>query len=296
MKRFLNLKPSEMINLSNEELLESVFASESRIIMAESIVTKTPSDGITGAEVARAFGADLILLNLIDVFEPKIAGLPMSDNPIELITELTGRPIGLNLEPIDLNHDMMDKRIEISKGRIASEDALKTADKLGFKFVCLTGNPATGVTNDEIVEAIKRAKKNFSGVVIAGKMHSSGVNEKLVSVETTKSFIDAGANVILLPAPFTAPGISENELRENVELIRNCGKLSLASIGTSQESSDTSVIEKIALHAKSIGFDIMHIGDSGYGGIAYPENIYKMSSAIRGERHTVSMIARSIRR
>ncbi len=107
MKRFLNLKPSEMINLSNGELLESVFASESRIIMAESIVTKTPSDGITGAEVARAFGADLILLNLIDVFEPKIAGLPMSDNPIELITELTGRPVGLNLEPIDLNHDMM---------------------------------------------------------------------------------------------------------------------------------------------------------------------------------------------
>ena len=102
--------------------------------------------------------------------------------------------------------------------------------------------------------------------------------------------------MILLPAPFTAPGISESELRENIEIIKENGKLSLASIGTSQESSDTSVIEKIALHAKSIGFDIMHIGDSGYGGIAFPENIYKMSSAIRGERHTVSMIARSIRR
>ncbi|MFR7836266.1 MAG: haloacid dehalogenase-like hydrolase, partial [Ezakiella sp.] len=274
----------------------SMLASESRIIMAESIVTKTPSDGITGAEVARAFGADLILLNLIDVFEPKIEGLPKSDNPVELITELTGRPVGLNLEPIDFNHEMMDKRIEISKGRVASEESLKVADKLGFKFVCLTGNPATGVTNDEIVEAIKRAKKNFSGAIIAGKMHSSGVNEKIANVETTKSFIEAGADVILLPAPFTAPGISESELRENIEIIKENGKLSLASIGTSQESSDTSVIRKIALHAKSIGFDIMHIGDSGYGGIAFPENIYKMSSAIRGERHTVSMIARSIRR
>lgn len=296
MKRFLNLRPNEMINLSKGELLDSILASESRIIMAESIVTKTPSDGITGAEVARAFGADLILLNLIDVFEPKIEGLPISDNPVELITELTGRPVGLNLEPIDFNHEMMDKRIEISKGRVASEESLKVADKLGFKFVCLTGNPATGVTNDEIVEAIKRAKKNFSGAIIAGKMHSSGVNEKIVNVETTKSFIEAGADVILLPAPFTAPGISESELRENIEIIKENGKLSLASIGTSQESSDTSVIRKIALHAKSIGFDIMHIGDSGYGGIAFPENIYKMSSAIRGERHTVSMIARSIRR
>ena len=285
-----------MINLSRDELLDSILASESRIIMAESIVTKTPSDGITGAEVARAFGADLILLNLIDVFEPKIEGLPISDNPVELITELTGRPVGLNLEPIDFKREMMDKRIEISKGRVASEESLKVADKLGFKFVCLTGNPATGVTNDEIVEAIKRAKKNFSGAIIAGKMHSSGVNEKIVNVETTKSFIEAGADVILLPAPFTAPGISESELRENIEIIKESGKLSLASIGTSQESSDTSVIRKIALHSKSIGFDIMHIGDSGYGGIAFPENIYKMSSAIRGERHTVSMIARSIRR
>lgn len=285
-----------MINLSRDELLDSILASESRIIMAESIVTKTPSDGITGAEVARAFGADLILLNLIDVFEPNIEGLPKSDNPVELITELTGRPVGLNLEPIDFKREMMDKRIEISKGRVASEESLKVADKLGFKFVCLTGNPATGVTNDEIVEAIKRAKKNFSGAIIAGKMHSSGVNEKIVNVETTKSFIEAGADVILLPAPFTAPGISESELRENIEIIKENGKLSLASIGTSQESSDTSVIRKIALHSKSIGFDIMHIGDSGYGGIAFPENIYKMSSAIRGERHTVSMIARSIRR
>lgn len=285
-----------MINLSRDELLDSILASESRIIMAESIVTKTPSDGITGAEVARAFGADLILLNLIDVFEPNIEGLPKSDNPVELITELTGRPVGLNLEPIDFKREMMDKRIGISKGRVASEESLKVADKLGFKFVCLTGNPATGVTNDEIVEAIKRAKKNFGGAIIAGKMHSSGVNEKIVNVETTKSFIEAGADVILLPAPFTAPGISESELRENIEIIKENGKLSLASIGTSQESSDTSVIRKIALHSKSIGFDIMHIGDSGYGGIAFPENIYKMSSAIRGERHTVSMIARSIRR
>lgn len=296
MKRFLNLRPSEMINLSRDELLDSILASESRIIMAESIVTKTPSDGITGAEVARAFGADLILLNLIDVFEPKIEGLPKNDNPVELITELTGRPVGLNLEPIDFKREMMDKRIEISKGRVASEESLKVADELGFKFVCLTGNPATGVTNDEIVEAIKRAKKNFGGAIIAGKMHSSGVNEKIVNVETTKSFIEAGADVILLPAPFTAPGISESELRKNIEIIKENGKLSLASIGTSQESSDTSVIRKIALHSKSIGFDIMHIGDSGYGGIAFPENIYKMSSAIRGERHTVSMIARSIRR
>ena len=42
--------------------------------------------------------------------------------------------------------------------------------------------------------------------------------------------------------------------------------------------------------------DIQHIGDAGYSGVAPVENIYAMSVAIRGIRHTVSMMARSINR
>ncbi|MDE7023001.1 MAG: haloacid dehalogenase-like hydrolase, partial [Ligilactobacillus sp.] len=36
--------------------------------------------------------------------------------------------------------------------------------------------------------------------------------------------------------------------------------------------------------------------DAGYGGVAPVENIYELSKAIRGVRHTVSAIARSINR
>ena len=47
---------------------------------------------------------------------------------------------------------------------------------------------------------------------------------------------------------------------------------------------------------KICGVDIQHIGDAGYGGLAPVENIFELSKAIRGQRHTLSMIARSINR
>lgn len=296
MKRFLNLRPSEMIKLNKNELLESIKSSEGRIIMTESIVLKSPSDGITGAEVATSFGGDLVLLNMLDVFNPSIVGIDSDENPVKRIKELVSRPIGVNLEPIDLNANSMDEIHKINEGRTATKETLLRANELGIDFVCFTGNPGTGVSNDKIIDAIKLAKDTFNGAIIAGKMHSSGIDEKIVSVETTKKFLDAGADIILLPALYTTPGTKEDELRECVELIHKCGKLALATIGTSQESSSTDVIRTIALKSKSIGFDIQHIGDSGYGGIANPENILEISQSIRGMRHTISMIARSIRR
>lgn len=74
------------------------------------------------------------------------------------------------------------------------------------------------------------------------------------------------------------------------------GGLVLSAIGTSQESSDIETIKEIALVNKICGVDIQHIGDAGYGGVAPVENIYELSKAIRGVRHTVSAIARSINR
>lgn len=296
MKRFLNLKPSEMVKLNKDELLNSIKSSEGRIIMTESIVLKSPSDGITGAEVAKSFGGDLILLNMLDVFNPGIVGIDSKENPVKRLKELVSRPIGLNLEPVDLNANNMDEIHKISEGRTATKKSLMRANELGLDFVCFTGNPGTGVSNEKIIDAIKLAKEYFNGAIIAGKMHSSGIDEKIVSIDTTRKFLDAGADIILLPALYTTPGTKEEELRECVEYIHERGKLALSTIGTSQESSSRDVINKIALINKSIGFDIQHIGDSGYGGIANPENILEISQAIRGMRHTISLIARSIRR
>ena len=55
-------------------------------------------------------------------------------------------------------------------------------------------------------------------------------------------------------------------------------------------------IKQIALRNKICGVDIQHIGDAGYGGLAVVDNIYALSNAIRGVRHTVSRLARSVNR
>lgn len=45
-----------------------------------------------------------------------------------------------------------------------------------------------------------------------------------------------------------------------------------------------------------VGFDIHHIGDAGTAGIAPVENIFELSKAVRGARHTYKMMCSSINR
>ena len=58
------------------------------------------------------------------------------------------------------------------------------------------------------------AKKYFSGLIIAGKMHGAGVDEPVADMKAIESFIEAGADVILVPAVGTVPGFDESELKE----------------------------------------------------------------------------------
>lgn len=74
------------------------------------------------------------------------------------------------------------------------------------------------------------------------------------------------------------------------------GAMTMTAIGTSQEGADAETVRQIALMSKMAGTDLHHIGDTGYTGIAIPENIRTYSIAIRGVRHTYTRIARSVNR
>ena len=297
-KRLISANASEILGMNAEELKQSIKASEGRVILSENVATRESFIGdITNSEIARAFGADLILLNGVDVLKPYIFGLEVKEESfVKELQNLVGRPIGVNLEPVDLEANMAEDRLTISKGRQANLETIKEIERLGMNFVCFTGNPGTGVTNTEIEKTIRLAKKYFSGLIIAGKMHGAGVDEPVADMKAIESFIEAGADVILVPAVGTVPGFDESELKEVVKLAHSKGALVLSAIGTSQESSDEDTIKHIAISNKICGVDIQHIGDAGYGGVAPYENIFAMSKAIRGVRHTVSMIARSINR
>ena len=293
-KRLLSCFTSDFNKMSGQDLKNAIKASEGRTVLSENVAGRRSVTGdVTNSELARAFGADLILLNGLDVFNPYIDALPESDEPIKLVKKLTGRPVGLNLEPVDLNADMMEEIEIISEGRICSEATLKKIEEMGVDFVCLTGNPGTGVTNHQISEGIKLAKKYFSGMIIAGKMHSSGVDEPVANFDVVKDFIESGADVIMLPAVGTVPGFTQGEMEKAVKYIKENGALSMSAIGTSQESSTKETIRQIAIMNKIAGVDIQHIGDAGYAGVANFENILELSIAIRGVRHTIRMIAAS---
>ena len=263
-KRLLSCFTSDFNKMSGQDLKNAIKASEGRTVLSENIAGRRSVTGdVTNSELARAFGADLILLNGIDVYNPVIDALPESDEPIKLVKKLTGRPVGLNLEPVDLKADMMEEIEIIPEGRICSEATLKKIEKMGFDFVCLTGNPGTGVTNSQIAEGIKLAKKHFSGMVIAGKMHSAGVDEPVANLDVVKEFIESGADVIMLPAVGTVPGFTQGEMEKAVKYIKENGALSMSAIGTSQESSTRETIRQIAIMNKIAGVDIQHIGDAG---------------------------------
>ena len=100
----------------------------------------------------------------------------------------------------------------------------------------------------------------------------------------------------MLPAPGTVPGITMEYVRGLIAYAHSRGVLTITAIGTSQEGADADTIKRIALMCKMAGTDIHHIGDTGYPGMALPENIMAYSIAVRGVRHTYHRMAVSINR
>lgn len=297
MKRLISCYASDFEQMTRLEFKQSILASEGRTILAETVVTAAPLlEGVTNAEVMAAFGADLLVLNEFDVRKPAIVGMEPADNLIAEIKRLTGRPVGINLEPVDATAEVLDLRVEISKGRQATKETFELAEALGVDFVMLTGNPSTGVSNQAIRQSIRMGREHFNGLLFAGKMHGAGLSEKVLNLEELKAYIELGADGVLIPAVGTVPGIGEEEAREACAAVKALGGLVMSTIGTSQESADEATIRSFGLSNKRVGSDIHHIGDGGYGRMPIPENITALSLTVRGKRHTYFRMAQSINR
>lgn len=297
MKRLLSSYPSDYKKMRPEDFRQSIIASEGRTILAETVVTAAPLlEGVTNAEVMTAFGADLIVLNEFDVFEKEIVGMEGIENPIQQIKDWVGRPIGINLEPVDQEATLHDQQTHISPGRMVSKESLEAAQAQGVDFILLTGNPGTGVSMASIEAAIKETKTYFSGLVFAGKMHGAGLADDLIDIPQLETFIQEGADGVLFPGSGTAPGVTEDQAYKATKAVHKLGGLVIATIGTSQESADTGTIREFALSNKRIGADIHHIGDGGYGRMPDPENIMQLGLTIRGKRHQYFKMSQSLNR
>ena len=88
MKRILDCRASDFRSMGKRELLAAIAGAEGRTLACETIGSLTPMLGdVTNAEFAAAMGAHILLLNLFDVKNPVIHGLPPTP-PQDVIRKL----------------------------------------------------------------------------------------------------------------------------------------------------------------------------------------------------------------
>lgn len=307
-KRLLDTTARELATYSREQIIASIRASEGRALAAEVIAPAMAAvQDVSNPELAAAMGADLIILNMLDVEHPAVDAVPANDpaDVIHQVKRLTGKLLGVNLEPVDpLADQVTDDHFgpSGSSGRLATQTNIAAAVALGVDAIVLTGNPGMGVTNESLTRAV-RATREAAGpstIIVAGRMHASGsasqAGGRIVDERSLESFVEAGADIVLIPAPGSVPGCHETLVRSWVQTVQATGALTMTAVGTSQEGADQDTIRRIALMAKMTGTDIHHLGDCGFFGIALPENLLAYSIAIRGRRHAYRRMAMSLLR
>ncbi|WP_416200490.1 MAG: Haloacid dehalogenase-like hydrolase [Thermocaproicibacter melissae] len=307
VKRLIDCNSGDIAQMGKADLLKSIALSEGRVIACETIGAVPPYlETVTNAEFAAGMGADMLILNLFDVNNPLIYALPPVEKSetIRELKRLTGRVIAVNLEPADPGcaAGTENQVWALTEGRRATVSNARTLCDMGADMILLTGNPGIGVQNHAITESLKAISQELGDrlILAAGKMHASGIlsesGQNLITRHDIDEFVDAGADIILLPAPGTVPGITMEYIRSLVEYAHSLGALTMTAIGTSQEGADRNTIRQIALLCKMTGTDIHHLGDSGYVGMALPENIMAYSIAVKGVRHTYRRMVRSVNR
>jgi hypothetical protein len=290
VKRVLDLTGSELARISAKDFKSAVLSAEGRTIAAEVVVTAPPLiDGVSNVELASSFGADIILLNMFDVFNPKVEGVPERYSSVSMLSEFLHRFIGHNLEPVNVG--------VLPPGRTLTDRSVSASLELGSKLIVVTGNPGLGVTWDRIIRGVELVR-SIGGdrvLVFGGKMHSGGLRtEEMYDLKLIEEVLARGADGVVIPAPYTVPGSLPEKISTVAKLAYKYDAVVMCTIGTSQEGSQRSIIRKIGLSSKACGCDIHHIGDSGYGmRVALPENILELSLAVRGVRHTYRRIAMS---
>ncbi len=318
--RILHASPNQILQMTTSELLTSIRISEGRTIMA-CARTRCSNlvDYVSNAELASAFGADIIMLDTYEPANPYIPGWPSKEASDDEITKdiqvpkgkgyslkeirkLVGRPVAVLL----IVHSDQNKAGAIRHyGNIlASVENAQIALESGADMITVTG----WAPLDILKETLKEIKKTINGKAILeySRPHGPGLIGQsdtqlgpsgLISDREIQTILDAGVDVLGLPAPGTYPGFTVELAGKYVDWIHKAGALASLGLHTSQEGSDIDTIKRIAILAKEAGADMHELGDSGFNEqIIEPLNIMNYSIAIRGRRHTYRRMAMSIKR
>lgn len=297
--RLISASKTEIEKMNAMELKESIQKSEGRVVMGQHLLFAGEGcvRGVTNSELMFAWGADMVMLNTIDLDNmgnnPGLCGLTIKE-----LKERCHRPIGVYLGcPKQGFDDGGKKALYRREGMLATKEHILKALEEGADFIVLGGNPGSGTSIEDVIATTKMAKELCGDklFLFSGKWED-GINEKVLgdplatydAKEIIRRLIDAGADCIDLPAPGSRGGITVEMIRELVEYTHRYkpGTLAMTFLNSSVECADTETVREIALLMKQTGADIHAIGDGGFGGCSWPENVYQLSVSLKGKNYT----------
>lgn len=284
MNRILNCVASDFGRPETaRELKEAIRGSQGRTLLSEIDGRFAPLfDGITSAEIASAFGADLLMLKRLD-FETLEFGGIRYDNPVEALRRLSGVGVGVN----------MNVAGAWGAAYAPVSEALDRFVAMGPDFLSLTGYHIPEVTEEEILKDIRNVRDRFDGFL--NVHHVLAISDEL-DLDRYLAYVDAGADMITMPVPGTVQGITVERLQPYVDAIHRAGALVSLTTFTSQEGSDVQTVRDMAIAGRLAGADVFAFGDANICGVPEPEDIMAVSIAMRGKRHTYLRMARSATR
>jgi len=303
--RLISASKTEINAMTPTELKESIFKSEGRVICGQHLLFAGAGlvRGITNSEVMFSWGADMVLLNTMDLDcpenNPGMQGLTYQE-----LRARCNRPIGVYLGcPREGSEDGGKKALYRREGMLCTPEHVQKCVDMGVDFVVLGGNPGSGTSITDVIACTKWVKEKYGDklFVWAGKWED-GINEPVLgdprrSMADTKAIIkeliDAGADCIDLPCPGSRPAVTTEDIRELVTYTHTYkpGTLAMCFLNSSLEGADPDTVRLIALKMKETGADIHAIGDGGFAGCTCPENIYQLSVSIKGKPYTYFRMA-----
>jgi len=300
-KRILDAAASDFFSMNAAQLAQSIRETEGRTISAEVICTyEPPVEGVTHAEIAAAFGADIITLDHYDPDQPLIRGLPASiagqPDILHQLKRMIGRPIAVNMAVTRQSEGgwLYTRRY--------SPERMEKLVQQGADIVFLYGDSATGQTAREVAAAAREAHRRYGDslllVGVPDVYFPAPVNETIRQQyrQAHQEIIEAGAQCIGLVMPGSKQAWRLEDTAELVDHIHQLDGLVWLILTGSVEGSPLENIQQMALNAKMIGGDVYRLDEAGLAGMPLPENILEFSLTIRGKRHTYRRMALSVLR
>ena len=303
--RLITTKPSQIATYTGRQLREAILKSEGRVAMGQTYLNSPilmPT--CTSTELMFHFGADMVMLNGFNFADPRKANGMQGFDYVELKKLANGRPVGIYMGCPKEDIDWSDPRMSELSGMMYSKENVLKAKEWGVSFIVLGGNPNSGTSIKDVIKATKECREvcGEDMLIFAGKWED-GIEEKVLgdplatydAYEVIDQLIEAGADIIDFPAPGSRHGITVERIRELIEYTHRKGALAMSFLNSNVEAADIDTIRQITLWMKQTGCDVHAIGDGGFGGGTWPENIYQMAITLKGKAYTWQQMATSNR-